>query len=156
MNYIIAYKCGLLGLVDCYHYCFSVSFRRAVPRLKETQLFSHLIPTDMSFTPGTGGHGPRETREPGEVFICRPVLNHIGFSERDHLELVSVGVFKELNVNPAAADRGVVSAGQSQAAGHREDVRPVRQLVSARPAQDQAGGTAALVRLGISTRLTGL
>lgn len=110
----------------------------------------------MSFTPRTGGHRPREPREPGEVFISRPVLGNVSFSERNHLKLVSVGVFEKLDGNPPAFAQRVVAAGERQPAGDEVDVRPVRQLVSARPAQYQGGGAGPpLLRHG-STRLTGL
>lgn len=89
----------------------------------------------MCSTPGTGGHGPREAREPGEVFVCRPVLGNVCFSESSDLELVAVGVFEKLDVNPPASDQRVVAAGERQSAGDEVDVRPDRQLVSARSAQ---------------------
>lgn len=89
----------------------------------------------MSSTPGTGGHGPREAREPGEVFVCRPVLGNGRFSESNDLELVSVRVFEKLDVNASASDQRVVAAGERHSAGDEVDVRPDRQLVSARPAQ---------------------
>ncbi len=109
----------------------------------------------MSFTPRTGGHRPREPREPGEVFIRRPVLGNVRLPERDHLKPVSVGVFEQLDVNPSAPDQRVVAAGERQPAGDEVDVRPERQLVPARPAQDQGGGAGLpLLRLG-GTRLTG-
>lgn len=109
----------------------------------------------MSFTPRTGGHRPWEPGEPGEVSICRPVLGNVSFSERYHLKLVSLGVFEQLDVNPSAPDKRVVAAGERQPAGDEVDVRPERQLVSARPAQDQGGGAGPpLLRLGC-TRLTG-
>lgn len=94
----------------------------------------------MSFTHGTGSHGPREPREPGEVSVCRPVLGDIRLSERHHLKPVSVGVFQHLDVDPPAADRRVVTAGERQRAGNKVNVRPEGQLVSARPAQDQRVG----------------
>lgn len=109
----------------------------------------------MSFTPRTGGHGPREPGEPGEVFISRPVQRNVRFSERDHLKLVSVGVLQELDVNPSAPDRRVVAAGQRQSAGDEVHVRPGGQLVSARPAQNQGGGAGAPLLGRGSTRLTG-
>lgn len=111
----------------------------------------------MSFTPRTCGHCPREAREPGEVFICRPVLGNVRFSKRNDLELVPVGVFEKLDVNPSASDQRVVAAGERQSAGDEVDIRPDRQLVSARPAQYQGVGAASpcLLRRG-STGLTGL
>lgn len=78
----------------------------------------------MSVTPGTGGHGPGEPREPGEALVCRPMLSNVGFSERDHLKPVSVGVFKQLNVNPSTPEQRVVAAGERQPARHGADVRP--------------------------------
>lgn len=93
----------------------------------------------MSVTPGTGGHRPRETREPGEAFICRPVQARVGFSKRDYFELVSVWVFEELDVNPSAPDPCVVAAGERQPTRVKVNVRPVCQLMSARPAQYQGG-----------------
>ena len=113
----------------------------------------------MSLTPGTGGHRPRVPGEPGEVFICRPVLCNVRFPERNHLKPVSVGVFKQLDVNPPTPDRRVVAAGECQPAGDEVDVRTDRQLMSASPAQYQGGGGGAagapLLRGG-SARLTGL
>lgn len=88
----------------------------------------------MSFTPGAGSYGPGEPREPGEVSVCRPVLGYICVSERDHLKLVSVGVFEELDVDPSPADRRVVAAGKCKRAGNKDNVRPEGQVVSARPA----------------------
>lgn len=96
----------------------------------------------MSLTPRTSGHRPCEPREPGEVFICRPVLGNVRFPEGNHLKLVSVGVFEKLDVNPSAPDRRVVAAGERQLAGDEVDVRADRQLVPARPAQYQGGGAA--------------
>lgn len=110
----------------------------------------------MSLTAWTGGHRPREARKPGEVFISRPVLGNISLSECDHLKLVSVGVFEKLDVDPPAPDQRVVAAGERQPAVNEVNVAPGRQLVSARPAQNEAGGAGApLLRHG-STRLTGL
>lgn len=94
----------------------------------------------MSITPGTGGHGPREPGEPGEVFVRRPVLGNVRPPERDHLEPVSVGVLQELHVNPSAPDQRVVAAGERQPAGDEADVGAERQLVSARPAQNEGVG----------------
>lgn len=105
----------------------------------------------MSFTPWAGRHGPRKPREPGEVLIGRPVLGNVRFSEGDHLKLVSVGVFKELDVNPSAADQRVVAAGQREAAGHEPDVCPKGELMSACPAQYEGVGAGA--PLGPGTRL---
>lgn len=107
----------------------------------------------MSVTSRTGGHRPREPREPGEVSISRPVLGNISFPERNHLKLVSVGVFEKLDVNPSASDRRVVAAVERKSTGNEVNIRPGCQLVSARPAQYQCG------RAGsrhIGTRLTGL
>lgn len=110
----------------------------------------------MSFTSRTGGHRPREPREPGEVFICRPVLGDFCFSERNHLKLVSMGVFEKLDVNRSAPYERVVAAGERQSTGNEVDVRPDRQLMSARPAQQDGGAAGSpLLRHG-STRLTGL
>ncbi|KAF3851447.1 hypothetical protein F7725_013219 [Dissostichus mawsoni] len=74
--------------------------------------------------------------------------------------MVSVGVFKKLDVNPSAPDRRIVADGERHPALNIVDVRPVRELVSARPAQYQGcGGAAAgapFLLSGSSTRLTGL
>lgn len=114
------------------------------------------LPTYMSFTSWTGGHRPCEPREPGEAFICRPVLGSVSFSERNHFKLVSVWVFEKLDVNPSAPDQRVVAAGQRQSAGEKVNIRPLRQLVPAHPAQNQGGGAPSpLLRHG-STCLTGL
>lgn len=91
----------------------------------------------MSITPRTGGHRPREPREPREVFICRPVLGNVRFSECYHLKLVSVGVFEKLDVNPSAPKKRAVAAGERKPAGNEVYVCSDRQLVSARPAQYQ-------------------
>ena len=88
----------------------------------------------MSFTPGAGSYGPGESREPREVSICWPVLGNVSFSKRDHLKLVSVGIFEKLNINPSATDQRVVAAGERQPAGKEVDVGPERQLVSTGPA----------------------
>lgn len=103
----------------------------------------------MSFTPRAGRHGPRKPREPGEVLIGRPVLGDVRFSEGDHLKLVSVGVFEQLDVNPSAADQRVIAAGEREAAVHGPDVRPEGELMSARPAQYEGVGAP----LGPGTRL---
>lgn len=82
-----------------------------------------VLRTEMSATARAGCYRPGEPREPGEAFICRPVLRNVGFSESYDFELVSVGVFEELHVDPSAPDHGVVAAGQSQAAGDEVNVR---------------------------------
>lgn len=83
------------------------------------------LPTEMSFTARAGCYRPGEPREPGEAFVSRPVLRNVGFSESYNFELVSVGVFKELDINPSAPDYCVVAAGESQSAGNEVDVRAV-------------------------------
>lgn len=94
----------------------------------------------MSFTPGAGSHGPGEPREPGEVSVRRPVFGDIRLPEGDHLKTVSVGVSEHLDVDPSAAHRRVVAAGERLRAGDEVDVRPEGQLVSAGPAQYQGVG----------------
>lgn len=79
----------------------------------------------MSVTSRAGRYCPGEPREPGEAFICRPVLLNVGFFESYYFELVSMGVLKELNVNPSATDHCVVAAGERQSAGNVVNVRTV-------------------------------
>lgn len=79
----------------------------------------------MSVTSRAGSYRPGEPREPGEAFICRPVLLNVGFSESYNFKLVSMGVFKELDVNPSATDHCVVAADESQSAGNEVNVRAV-------------------------------
>lgn len=105
----------------------------------------------MSLTPGTGGHRPRKTREPGETIICRPVQGRVGPSKCDYFELVSVWVFEELDINPSAPDPCVVAAVERQPTRVKVNVRPVCQLMSASPAQYQGSGAA--VPLG-TTRIS--
>lgn len=113
----------------------------------------------MSVTSGTGGHGPREPREPGEVFVRRPVRSDVRPPECDHLELVSVRVFEELHVHPSTPKQRVVAAGERESAGHEAEVRPDRQLVPARPAQNLGVGAGtglpSLTTPGGGARLSG-
>lgn len=79
----------------------------------------------MSGTSRAGSYRPGEPREPGEAFICRPVPLNVGFFEGYYFELVSMGVLKELDVNPSATDHCVVAAGERQPAGNVVNVRTV-------------------------------
>lgn len=55
----------------------------------------------MIFTPRAGSYGPREPGVPGEVAVGRPMLNNVRFFKHHHLELESVGVLEELDVDPS-------------------------------------------------------
>lgn len=101
----------------------------------------------MTVTPWTGGHRPRETREPGEATVCRPVQPRIGPLKRDHLELVPVRVFQQLDVNPAPSELRAVAAAEREPTRVEPDVRAARQLVPAGATQYQ-GGCWAAVPLG--------
>lgn len=79
----------------------------------------------MSVASRAGSYHPGESREPGEAFICRPVLLNVGFFESYYFELVSMGVLKELDINPSATDHCVVAAGERQPAGDVVNVRTV-------------------------------
>lgn len=102
----------------------------------------------MSLAAGAGGDGPGEPREPGEAFVRGPVQSHGRPPERQHLELSLVRVFKQLHRDPPPAPQSVVTAGQREATGHEADVRAVRHLMSARPAQHQRLSAHAPLRLG--------